>query len=118
MIGQDSKKENVVLKIKSITHVFIHFEKYTKFDDECTVKQINYSTSFVFNVKPVSSLLEFINHVENESTCALIKSISSHSIAISELSNIAENKQENDDCETSIFCNYLYEKIKLNNTPL
>ena len=58
-----------------MTPIFMHVEKWIEIDNEFSVKPIDYSTRFDFNVKTGSSLLYFIKGIK-KITRAPIKLVS------------------------------------------
>ena len=92
-------------------------KKNLEIDDEFSLKQIDYTTSFEFDVKSKSGMLGHIRRVERENRVTPIKIFLSYSSVVTDLRQIAIKEDQNDNFHNSMFYNYLAEKIEHYNIP-
>ena len=113
----ESGNEEHLLKIKLVTPSLMRIEKNLEIDDEFSLKQIDYTTSFEFDVKSKSGMLDHVRRVERENRVTHIKMFLSYSSVVTDLRQITIREDQNGNLHNSMFYNCLAEQIEHYNIP-
>ena len=89
IIISESKKENNFFKIKLMTPTLIHIESDLETEDEFSLKQVDFTTSYDFNANSTSGFFDYVVYVEKETLYMPIKEILCYHNIVSNLCKIA-----------------------------